>query len=158
MKFGNFLFPDCRDPGRDGDPARDSRVPEDPLYDGSGQWRLLPSGPDWMDDEQWEACQASRSAEQEPDDPGLYQDPDSAPPDLDDGELAALIAGARELSADEARAMAQAARLGSLGALAAIGATDGRRGPGQPGSARTFPGEFAGDGTNFVCRIVDLRR
>ena len=43
-----------------------------------------------------------------------------------------------------------AARLGTTGALAAIGATAGRRGPGMPGSAQRFPGEYPGPAGAFA--------
>jgi len=88
--------------------------------------------PDWMDDE---AYLAALYEEDEPDDPDLYEDPDNAPPPgLDDGELAALVAEAREVAADEAVARWWL----------------GRRGPQMPGSARTFPGEYAGPAAGFA--------
>jgi hypothetical protein len=97
--------PALPDPGRDEDPTRHADEPGDPLYDGSGEWRLLLSGADWMDEGQWAAYQASLADEDEPDDPDLYEDPDSAPPPgLDDARLAELIAGAREITAAEAAA------------------------------------------------------
>src|SRR5207237_72393 len=52
-----------------------------------------------------------------------------------------------------ARAAANAARLGATGALASIGAGPsgrGRRGPGQPGSAHRFPGEYPGPAAGFA--------
>jgi len=138
---------------RDSHPARHQGDLGDPLWDGDGagggQWRLLPSGTDWMDDEQWEARLASPAGQQEPKDPDLAEDPDCGPPPgLDDAGLAALVAEARELSAEETRAAVQAARLGATGALGSIAA--GRRGPGIPGSARTFPGEFASPAAGFA--------
>ena len=109
--------------------------PGDPLWDGTGQWRPAPPGADWMDDpEIREAYLAALAGEDEPDDPDLYQDPGSAPPPgLDDAQLAALIAEARELTGDQSGA----AWPGS------------RRGPGMPGSGRRFPGEFAGPAAGF---------
>ena len=63
------------------------------------QWRLLPPGTDWMDDDEWAARQAALAGEPEPDDPDLEQDPDrSPPPGLDGAQLADLIAGAREIA------------------------------------------------------------
>jgi hypothetical protein len=80
-------------PGQDEDPGH-------PQSEGAGEWRL-PPGADWMDDELWAAYQASRSGEQEPDDPELEHDPGhSPPPGLDSGQLAALMAGGREVSTD----------------------------------------------------------
>ena len=62
--------PALPDPGRDEDPAR--RVPEPDDFPGVGseRWRFVPAGPDWMDDA------------------GLRE-----------AYLAALIAGAREITA-----------------------------------------------------------
>src|SRR5579862_4571959 len=112
--------------------------PPDPLQDEAAGWRLVhPTGADWMDTEQWAAYLAS-----EPSDPGWG--PPGGPPEVSRAELAAMIAECREISEDEARAAAAAARMGTTGALAAIGATLGRRGPGQPGSAEGFAGEYAG--------------
>jgi hypothetical protein len=88
------------DPGRDEDPER------------------VPSWPAWMDDP---ACLAGRADEEDPGDPDLCEDPDNAPPPgLDDDELAALIAGAPEVT-EQVRA-AEAARLGHTAVLAALGA------------------------------------
>ncbi|MGH3260004.1 MAG: hypothetical protein ACRDOU_32160, partial [Streptosporangiaceae bacterium] len=47
-----------------------------------------------------------------------------------------------------------AARLGTTGALAAIGAALGRHGPGQPGSAEGFPGEYPGPAGAFATGMV----
>ena len=126
-----------QDPGRDGDPLR------------------VPSWPDWMDDP---AYLAARAEDEDPGDLDLDEDPDDAPPPgledagvLDDAELEALIAEARAASADQARAAEAAARLDRAAALAAMGAVaGGRRGPGMPGSARSFPGEYAGPGAGFA--------
>ena len=104
------------DPGREGDPSR------------------VPSWPEWMDDP---AYLALRAADEDPGDPD--QDPEDAPPpDVDPGELAAE---AERISADQARAAEVAARLGLTAAMAAdAAAAAGRRGPGMPGSAESFPG------------------
>jgi hypothetical protein len=84
--------------GRDEDPSRRGD-PGDPGFGGAGEWRLLPPGTDWMDDEEWDARRASRAGEQEPDDPELEQDPDhSPPPGLDGAQLAELIAGGRQVT------------------------------------------------------------
>ena len=123
------------DPGRDGDRGWDAAGRDDPLWDGTGDWRPAPSGGDWMDDPQVrEAYLAALAEEDEPDDPDLYQDPDNAPPPgLDDAQLAALIAEARQVPADQA----------------AAAWLTGRRGPRMPGSARRFPGECAGPAAGF---------
>ena len=66
-------------------------------------------------------------------------------------KLAALIAGAREVTAEQARAAEVAARLGHTAVLAAAGAMSaGRRGPGMPGSAQTYPGEYASRAAGFA--------
>jgi len=134
-----------------------SRTPRtaDPLQDQEAGWRLvLPSGADWMDGEQWAAYLASEPAEPDPGpDQALDPDPDG-PPEVSRAELAAMMAECREIFDDEARAAALAARLGTTGALAAIGATLGRRGPGQPGSADRFPGEYPGPAGAFATGMI----
>src|SRR5579863_5526437 len=126
------------------DPRRD-----DPLQDEAAGWRLvLPSGADWMDDGQWADYLAG-----EPVDPGLGLDPDE-PPEVSRAEMAAIITECRQIAEDEARAAAAAARMGTTGALAAIGATLGRRGPGQPGSAEQFPGQYPGPAGAFATGMI----
>ena len=61
---------------------------------------------------------------------------DAAPWDAD---LDALIAECREITAEEAALAARAAQRGLPGGTPVA---DGRRGPGQPGSAVRRPGEF----------------
>jgi hypothetical protein len=123
---------------------------DDPLQDEAAGWRLvLPSGADWMDDQQWAAYLA-----REPTDPGPGPDPPDNPPDLSRAEMATMIAECREIAADEARAAALAARMGTTGALGAIGATLGRRGPGQPGSAEQFAGEYRGPAGAFASGMI----
>ena len=64
-----------------------------------------------------------------------YEDPDNAPPPgLDDAQLAALIAEAREVTAEQAAAEAEMARAGQAGVRAAVGSVVG--GPPGPGDAR----------------------
>jgi hypothetical protein len=121
---------------------------DDPLQDEAAGWRpVLPSG-DWMDDEQWAAYLAA-----EPVDPGPDLDPQGLP-EISRAEMAAITAQCRQISEDEARAAAAAARMGTTGALAAIGAALGRRGPGQPGSAEEFPGEYAGPAGAFATGMI----
>jgi hypothetical protein len=111
-----------QDPGRDDDPSRVS------------------SWPDWIDDP---AYLAARAADEDLGDMDEAEDPDNAPPPgLDDDELDALIAEAREITADQARAAEAAAQLDQTAMLAALGAVAaGRRGPGMSGSAQSFPEE-----------------
>src|SRR5579864_793111 len=124
---------------------------DDPLQDQAAEWRLvLPSEADWMDDEQWAAYLAA-----DPADPGLDLglDPDDAP-EFSRAELATIISECREIGEDEARAAALAARMGTTGPLAAIGAALGRRGPGQPGSAHQFAGEYLGPAGAFASGMI----
>ena len=134
-------------PTPDGDPSGEPAGPGERPWLGSPGWRLVPQSPDW--DEAW---LAARAADEDPGDLDSYEDPDNAPPPgLDDDQLAALIAEAREVSAEQARAAQAAARLGHTAVLAAIGASvSGRRGPGMPGSAQTFPGEYASPAAGFA--------
>ncbi len=119
-------------PGRDDDPPGVPAGPADFPELGSPGWRLAPSSadwPEWMED-------GAYLDDEDPGDPGEEEDPDSAPPPgLDDAGLAALIAEAREVTADQARAAAVAARLGDDRGAG--------RGPARrlwPGGARGCPG------------------
>ena len=132
-------------PGQDEDPARHARGSGDPLQGQAAGWRRLPAGTDWMDDEQW----AARPCGDEPADPELGPGPED-PPLPGEVDLDAIIAECREITEDEARAAALAARLGTTGALAAVAATLGRRGPGLPGSAQSCPGEYFGPAGAFA--------
>jgi hypothetical protein len=128
-------------PGRDEDPSGAPAGSDDFPAVGSDRWRLLPSSADWPDWTQDEAYLGALAEEDEPGDLDEEEDPDNAPPPgLDDAQLAELIAEAREVTADQARADAMAARLGETAAMAAVAAGIGRRGPGMPGSAQSFPG------------------
>jgi Domain of unknown function (DUF222) len=121
-------------PGRDEDPSGAPAGWDDFPAVGSDHWRLLPSSADWPDWTQDEAYLAALAEEDEPGDPDGEEDPDNAPPPgLDDAQLAALIAEARQVPADQA----------------AAAWLRGRRGPGMPGSARRFPGECAGPSAGF---------
>jgi hypothetical protein len=68
---------------------------------------------------------------------------DAAPWDVD---IDALIAECREITAEEAAFAARAARRGLPGGTPIA---EGRRGPGQPGSAEPRPGEFASRAAGF---------
>jgi hypothetical protein len=139
--------PAPRDPTPDGDPSGVPAGPGGHPWLGSPDWRLVPQSPDWE-----EAYLAARADDEYPGDPEEYEDPDHCPPPgLDDAELEALIAEAREITADQARAAEAAARSGHTAALAAAGAVRaGRRGPGMPGSAESFPGEYASPAAGFA--------
>ncbi len=133
--------------GRGEDPSGGPAVPGDRPWLGSPDWTLVPQSPDW--DEAW---LAARADDEYPGDLESYEDPDNAPPPgMDDDQLVALIAEAREITAEQARAAELAARLGHTAVLAAIGAEGaGRRGPGMPGSAQTYPGEYASRAAGFA--------
>jgi hypothetical protein len=95
----------------------------------------VPPWPEWMDDPAYLAVRAA-----DPYDADLCEDPDddAPPPDVDDEELAAE---ADQIIADQERAAAVMAGLGLTAAMAAgTAAAFGRRGPGMPGSAESFPG------------------
>ncbi len=83
-------------------------------------------------------------------DPGWFPDPDdpALPSGIDPDELRA---GSRRIAAEQAAAAEHLARLGYTAELAAGAAGAlGRRGPGQPGSAHRFPGEYAGPAGGFA--------
>ena len=109
------------------DPGRDDDLP-------GAEW------PEWMDEPGYLAA----LCEDDPGDgePEEYEDPDNAPPPgMDDAQLAALIAEAREVTAEQAAAEAEMARAGLAGIRAVLGSVAaGRRGPGMPGSASQVPG------------------
>ena len=144
-----------QEPASEG-PERDKDPPDTPAaypVFGSPDWRLVPSGaewPEWMDEPGYLAAQCE-------DDPGdgeraEYEDPDNAPPPgMDDARLAALIAEARAFTAEQAEAEAEMARAGQAGVRAALGSVAaGRRGPGMPGSAHRFPGEYTSRASGFA--------
>ena len=129
------------------DPGPDDDLPADYPELGSPHWRLVPQSPDWpewMDD--------ANAADEDPGDLEEYEDPDNAPPPgLDDEQLAVLLAEARQVTADQARAAQAAARAGQTAVLAALEAVSaGRRGPGMPGSAESFPGEYPSPAAGFA--------
>ena len=76
-------------------------------------------------------------------DPDEEEPDDAAPWDAD---LDAIIAECREITAEEAACAARAARLGLPGGTPIA---EGRRGPGQPGSAVRRPGEFGSRAAGF---------
>jgi Domain of unknown function (DUF222) len=136
-----------RDPGRDEDPSGAHAGPGDHPWLGSPDWRLVPQSPDWD-----EAYLTAAADDEDPGDLDEYEDPDHAPPaGLDDVELEALIIEARGITAERAQAAEAAARLGHTAVLAALEAVSaGRRGPGMPGSAESFPGEYPSPAAGFA--------
>jgi len=118
--------PAPQDPGREDNPDR------------------VPLWPEWMDDP---AYLALRAADEDPGDLDLEDPDDDPPPDAGDGELAAEAA---QVIAAQERAAAVMARLGLTAAMAAdAAAAMGRRGPGMPGSAASFPGVYASRASGF---------
>ncbi|MGH3203213.1 MAG: hypothetical protein ACRDP5_14330 [Streptosporangiaceae bacterium] len=105
----------------------------------------MPSCPDWMDDP---AYLAMRAADEDPGDLDLEDPGDAPPPDVDEAELAAE---ADEIIAAQERVAAVIARLGLTAAMAAdAAAAMGRRGPGMPGSAQSFPGVYVSRASGFA--------
>jgi len=86
-----------------------------------------------MTEEEREAWLAAEDGE--PFDPEEWPDPDGPPPPGQDELTVEEVAGIRAAAADEL--------------LALKAASTGRRGPGQPGSARLFPGESASPAAGF---------
>ena len=118
-------------------------MPQEPVSPEPG-----PSCPDWMDDP---AYLAMRAMDTDPGDLDLDDPDDDPPPDVDNGELAAAAA---QIAADQERAAAVMAGLGLTAAMAADAAAAlGRRGPGMPGSAQTFPGVYASRSSGFASRM-----
>ncbi len=121
-------------------------------WDGDPAWELgepVPT-PDWMSEEDWLArCAASADEE-----PGEFEDDDCWFP----GDADAVIAEAEHVAADEAAAAEHIASLGQTAAMAAATSAEvGRRGPGQPGSARLLPGVGAGPGGGFgTGQVLDV--
>jgi hypothetical protein len=115
-------------------------VPPEPVSPDPG-----PYCPDWMDDP---AYLAMRAADEDPGDLDLEDPDDDPPPDADPGELAAEAA---RIACDQERAAAVMAGLGLTAAMAAdAAAAVGRRGPGMPGSAESFPGVYSSRASGFA--------
>ena len=144
------------DPGREpsglgGVPRPDQDPPSDldPRFDGDGGWRLRPSSPERPE---WELA-ALADDEPPPEDEDSWAggvDPEDLAVWLDDARLAAFYAEAAQVTADAARAREKTDRLGLTAAMGAVAAADGRRGPGMPGSARMFPGEYTSRASGFA--------
>jgi hypothetical protein len=119
----------------------------------SPDWRRVPQSADWPE---WMADEAFLAARENRGELGEDEDPDNAPPPgLDEAQLAALIAEAREFTADQAAAEAEMTALGRAGIRAAVGSmAAGRRGPGMPGSTTSFPGEYSSRASSFASGMV----
>src|SRR5262249_30987800 len=98
----------------------------------------VPAEPEWDDDPAWTRPDPMTAAELEAGlDRVCEQDEPPGPDEFGDVEpfTAEELAEIREAAADEL--------------LAVEAATAGRRGPGQPGSARGFPGQSASPAASF---------
>src|SRR5690349_21636124 len=98
----------------------------------------VPAEPEWDDDPAWTRPDPMTAAELEADlDRVCEHDEPPGPDEFEDVEpfTAEELAEIREAAADEL--------------LAVEAATAGRRGPGQPGSARVFPGQSASPAAGF---------
>src|SRR5690348_18238148 len=109
----------------------------------NGWWQMppepVPADPGWDDDPAWSRPDPMTAEEREASLDRLCEQ-DEPPGEEEDDEdfepfTAAELAEIAEAAADEL--------------LAVTAATTGRRGPGQPGSARVFPGESAGPAAAF---------
>ena len=146
------------------DPGRDDPRPGTPPGPGQPPPSGAPAEPDWEpvitrpdpipagEREAW--LDHLAAGDDGPSGPEEYWDPDGPPPPGEDELTAEEIAGIGEATGGVARGAAGGARSGTAGALAAIAALGGRRGPGQPGSARVFPGESASRAAAFGTGLV----
>ena len=110
-------------------------MPQRPVAPGSGR-----DGDPGRAEEDWLAWCESVEGQLGPDED---EPEDAAPWDVD---IDALIAECRQITAEEAALAARAARRGLPGGTPVA---EGRRGPGQPGSAERRPGEFGSRAAGF---------
>ena len=142
-----------RDDSRPGTPPGPDQVlpPGEPAEPG---WEPVITRPDPMPAEEREAWLDHLAAGDAPSGPEEYWDPDGPPPPGEDALTPGELAGIGEAAEGVARGAAGGVRSGTAGALGAIAALGGRRGPGQPGSARVFPGESASRAAAFGTGLV----
>ncbi len=104
-----------------------------------------------MTQEDWQAwCDAEAGQEEPPDPDEEEPDPDGLPGAWE-YDLDAIVADCRRITAEQAAACARAARLGQSGGQP-VGL--GRRGPGQPGSARRAAGEYLSRAAGFAAGML----
>src|SRR6516164_8283780 len=109
----------------------------------NGWWYMppepVPAAPEWDDDPAWSRPDPMTAEEREAWLDRLCQQDEPPPGDEEDEDFNPLtpeeLAEIRQAAADDL--------------LAVEAATTGRRGPGQPGSERVFPGESAGPAASF---------
>jgi hypothetical protein len=137
-------------PGRDDGPGPErAGLDFDPRFDGDRGWRLRPSSPDWPAGEHPGELDDGEPPPEDEDPCAAWVDPEELDVWLDDAQMAALYAEAAQVTADAARAREVTDRLGLTAATVAVAAED-RRGPGMPGSAKTFPGEYVSRASGFA--------
>src|SRR5579859_2383492 len=143
-------------PGRDDGPGRGPGGPDpEPRFDGDRGWRLLPSSPDWPAGEHPGELPEDEPPPEEEDSWAEGIDPADLEMWLDDARMAAFYAEAAQVTADAAEARARAGRAGVIPVTASVAAED-RRGPGMPGAATTYPGEYASRSAGFASgRVLD---
>ena len=133
--------------GRDEGPGREPAGPvAGPRFDGDRGWRLRPSSPEWPAG--YHPCELPDD-EPPPEDEDVWAEGIDPEAWLDDADVAAVYREAAQVTADAARARAVRARLGLTVPEAGVAAAD-RRGPGMPGSAKAFPGEYASRASSFA--------
>jgi hypothetical protein len=117
----------------------------------------IPPGEDWMTEADREAWLEVVAAEGPPPDPELSDpDPDDPAPPYD-FDMAAIEDECRRVAAEQIVAAEHIAQLGYTAVLAEAAASLGRRGPGQPGSAHRFPGEYGGPAGGFATgHLLDI--
>jgi hypothetical protein len=137
-------------PGRDDDPGPErAGLGFDPRFDGDRGWRLRPSSPHWPAGEHPGELDDGEPPPEDEDPCAGWADPEDLDVWLDDAQMAALYAEAAQVTADAARAREVTGRLGLTAATAGVAAED-CRGPGMPGSARTYPGEYTSRASSFA--------
>jgi Domain of unknown function (DUF222) len=137
-------------PGRDDGPGPErAGLDFDPRFDGDRGWRLRPSSPDWPAGEHPGELDDGEPPPEDEDPCAGWVDPEDLDVWLDDTRMAALHGEAAQVTANAARARAARERSGRSAAAAGVAAED-RRGPGMPGSARTYPGEYVSRASGFA--------
>jgi hypothetical protein len=138
------------DPRWDDDPAWEAdALAFDPRFDGDRGWRLRPSSPDWPAGERPDELPDDEPPPDEEDAWAGGPDPEDPQAWLDEEDLAAVYREAAQVTAEAARARAVRDRLGLTAAEAGVAAED-RRGPGMPGSAKTYPGDYTSRASGFA--------
>ncbi len=137
-------------PRRDDDPGREPGDPDpDPRSGGDRGWRLYPSGPDWPAGEHPADLPEEEPPPEDEDSWAVGVDPKDLDLWLDDGRMAAFYAEAAQVTENATLARAAAERAGVIPVTAAVAAED-RRGPGMPGSAKSYPGEYVSRASGFA--------